>query len=124
MHPRAYARRRRRLRAVKLTGPDFIATVAALAQAKAKAMTDEEFFAELDRLGMAEVRRRLASNAYVDKQAALARSWVERWNEASSAELLLLARQEAYSANKMAQLALAMAAIAIIVAIMAMFHKP
>jgi hypothetical protein len=87
-------------------------------------MTDEEFFTELDRLGAAEVRGRLASNVYLGKQAALARSWVERCSESSNAELLLLARQEAYSANKMAQLALAMAAIAIIVAIMAMFHKP
>jgi hypothetical protein len=90
-------------------------------------MTDDEFLAELDRLGVAEVRARLARQVYLGGQATLARSWLARQGEVSSAELILLARRasdEAYSANKMAQLALAMAAISIIVAIMAMFHKP
>lgn len=66
-------------------------------------MTDEEFFAELEHVGIAEVGARLASNAYVGGHAALARAWVERHTETFTAEQLLLARRavdEAHSATR------------------------
>jgi hypothetical protein len=83
-------------------------------------MTNDEFFAELERLGAAEVRARLASNVYLGGQAALARSWLERRNETSSAEQLALARRasaDAHAANKIAIAALAIAIVSIIVTV-------
>ncbi len=83
-------------------------------------MTNDEFYAELDRLGPSEVRARVASNVYVGGQAALARSWIERHNEASSAEQLSLARlaaRRAKTANTIATVALAIAIISMIITV-------
>jgi hypothetical protein len=84
-------------------------------------MTEEahkEFFAKLDALGGEEVRMRLASNVYLGGDAALVRAWIERDNERSKAEQLLLARRastDAHKANKIASIALIIAIISIIV---------
>jgi hypothetical protein len=81
--------------------------------------TNETFFAKLDTLGAEQVRMNLASNVYLGGDAALARAWIERDNERSKAEQLLLARRasmEAHKANKIAAVALIVAIISIMVA--------
>jgi hypothetical protein len=77
-----------------------------------------EFFAKLDKIGAEQVRMNLASNVYLGGDAALARAWIERDNERSKAEQLLLARRasaDAHKANKIATIALIAAVISIIV---------
>jgi hypothetical protein len=81
-------------------------------------MTHEAFFAKLDAEGAERVRMNLASNVYLGGDAALARAWIERDNERSKAEQLLLARRastDAHKANKIASIALIVAIISIIV---------
>jgi len=78
----------------------------------------KEFFAKLDALGAEQVRMNLASNVYLGGDAALARAWIERDNERSKAEQLLLARRastDAHKAHKIASIALIVAIISIIV---------
>jgi hypothetical protein len=78
-----------------------------------------EFFAKLDAEGAEKVRMNLASNVYLGGDAALVRAWIERNNERSSSEQLLLARRasaDAHKANKIAIAALIVAAISMIVA--------
>lgn len=85
-------------------------------------LSNEEFWAELDKLGAAQVRMNLASNVYLGADRSLASAWLERRNEASSAEQLELARRasaDAHKANKIAMIALAIAIISTIVSIAA-----
>jgi hypothetical protein len=82
--------------------------------------SNEEFWAKLDHLGAAQVRMNLATNVYLGAEGSLAKAWLERRNEASSAEQLALARRasfDAHKANKIATIALAMAIISTIVSI-------
>ena len=60
---------------------------------------------------------RLVSNVYLGGDAALVRAWIERDNERSKAEQLLLARRatmDAHKANNIASIALIVAIISII----------
>ncbi len=83
-------------------------------------VSNEDFWAELDKLGAAQVRMNLATNVYLGAEGALAKAWLERRNEASSAEQLELARRastDAHNANKIATIALAIAIVSTIVSI-------
>jgi hypothetical protein len=90
-------------------------------------MTNEEFFAELDRLGAAEVRGRIATNVYLGGHRGLAEAWLARDSEIKSAEQLLLARRastDAHNANKIATIALIIAIISLVVTVIGIFNKP
>jgi hypothetical protein len=54
------------------------------------AVNNDTFHQKLEALGAAEVRARLATKVYLGAEAALATAWLERRNEASSAEQLEL----------------------------------
>src|SRR5258707_10300971 len=84
------------------------------------AISNEELWAKLDKIGAGQVRMNLASNVYLGAERSLAAAWLERLNEASGAERLELARRasiNAHKANMIATIALAMAIISTIVSI-------
>lgn len=104
-------------------------------------MTNDEFYAGLEKLGVAEVRGRLVTKVYLGGQAALAQAWLERRAEAFNSEQAATAiraadaaedaAREAALANKMAAIsnkiaiaALAIAIISIVVSLIGVFHKP
>jgi hypothetical protein len=72
----------------------------------------QKFFAELERLGVSEVRQRIVTQAYLGPWITLAQGWVERKEASSEAEQLSLARQ----ANRLAIVAVVIAAISMIIA--------
>jgi hypothetical protein len=83
-------------------------------------MANPEFLANLDKIGVAQVRMNLATKVYLGAERALAIAWLERHNEASNAEQLELARRasaEARRANKIAIIAVVVAIVSIIISI-------
>lgn len=90
-------------------------------------MDNDAFHGELEALGAAEVRARLARKVYLGAEAALATAWLERRSEASSSEQLDIARsakdaawaaaRAADTANSKATIAIVIGAISLIVAI-------
>jgi len=100
--------------------------------------TDHDlYFGDFERDGVERVRTNLALKAYQGRKASLAQEWLDRreamTNEAAQAEQLAIARSskdaawvsanEARRANTAARLSVAIAALALIVAIIALF-KP
>jgi hypothetical protein len=86
--------------------------------------TQEEFSAELEGLGVGEVKERIARNLFPGGLRDIAQGWVDRKEAASSAEQLVLAHQAhtvAQSSNKIAITALVIAAISMIASIAALF---
>jgi hypothetical protein len=86
--------------------------------------TNEEFLAELEGLGVAAVKERIATNVYLGGLRNIAQGWVERKETASNAEQLTLAYQAhtaAQSSNRIAIGALVIAAISMIASIVALF---
>jgi hypothetical protein len=82
--------------------------------------TQEEFLAELERLGVGAVRERIATQVYLGGLRNIAQGWVDRQSEASNAEQLALMRRtsaDAHKANKIAMVALVIAVISMIMAI-------
>jgi len=73
----------------------------------------QKFFAELERLGLGEVKQRIATQVYLGPWMTLAQGWVERKEASSNAEPLSLARQ----ANRLAIAAVVIAAISMIIAV-------
>jgi membrane protein required for beta-lactamase induction len=104
-------------------------------------MTNGEFFAELEKLGAAEVGARLVTKVFLGANAHLAQAWLERRNEdfnseqaatavraADAAEAAAreaaLANKMAATSNKIAIIALVMAIISIVASLIGIFHKP
>lgn len=90
-------------------------------------ITKDDFWATLNTLGAAQVRSNLATNVYLGPERALVLEWIERNNEASKAEQLLLARRasaDAHNAKKIAILALIIAIISLLATFIGIFHKP
>jgi hypothetical protein len=86
--------------------------------------TQKEFLAELESLGVGEVKERIATNVYLGGLRNIAQGWVERNEAVSNAEQLALAHQAhsaAQSSNKIAITALVIAAISMIASIAALF---
>jgi hypothetical protein len=82
--------------------------------------THDQFIAELERLGVGEVRERIATKVYLGGLRDIAQGWVDRKSEASSAEQLALTRRtmaEAQKANKIAIAAIVIAAISMMMAV-------
>src|SRR5271154_3537519 len=82
--------------------------------------THEEFLAELEGLGVAAVRERITTNAYLGGLKAIAQGWVDRQHENADAEQLELARgmrHETRKSNKIAMAALFIAAISMATAV-------
>jgi hypothetical protein len=80
----------------------------------------DKFEQELEQLGAAEVRSRLATKAYLGAKASLALAWLERRSEASHSEQAAVAREAmdaAWAAARAAETANTRATIAITVAI-------
>jgi hypothetical protein len=80
----------------------------------------DKFEQELEQVGAAEVRSRLATKVYLGVKASLALAWLERRNEASHSEQAAVARDArdaAWAAARAAETANTKAMIAIIVAI-------
>lgn len=97
-----------------------------------------KFFAELEKLGEDEARKRLASKAvYGGDKAALVEEWLRRKDQERSdavkreeisvaraaADAARDAAHEARTANKTARIAIAIAAIAVIVSIITLLQK-
>jgi hypothetical protein len=97
-----------------------------------------QFYADLDRVGAAQVRMNLATDVYLGDRG-LAVAWLERHNEASNAEQLSIAREakdaalaalrEARQANTQATItnmiaivAVVIATISTIVAVIGLYH--
>ena len=77
--------------------------------------TKEEFFKRLDALGMAIVKTNIATNVYLNyPEKVWSKEWVERSNEATSAEQLSLARRAAEEASAATRIAITAKKIAII----------
>lgn len=84
--------------------------------------SNEDLFAKFDALGAEQVRMNLATSVYLGAEASMARAWLERRSERSSAEQLELARRastDAHKANKIAIAALVIAAISMILSAIA-----
>jgi hypothetical protein len=82
--------------------------------------TQEQFLAELERLGVGEVKERIATNVYLGGLRNIAQGWVERKEAASSMEQMALARQAltaAQWASRIAIVAVIIAVISFIVAV-------
>jgi hypothetical protein len=88
--------------------------------------TQEEFLAELESLGVGEVKERIVTNVYLGGLRYIAQGWVERKEAKANEEQLTLARQAhtaAQRSNWIAITALIIAAISMIASLAALF-KP
>ena len=86
--------------------------------------TQEQFLAELEGLGVGEVKERIATKVYLDGLRDIAQGWVERKEAASNTEQLALARQAnttAQRSNWIAIAAIVIAAISMIASLAALF---
>jgi RNase P/RNase MRP subunit POP5 len=72
----------------------------------------QRFVAQLEKLGVGEVKQRIVKGSYGDPWKNIAQAWVEQKEASSSAEQLSLARQ----AKWLAIAALVIAAISMIIA--------
>jgi hypothetical protein len=72
----------------------------------------QRFVAQLEKLGVGEVKQRLVTGSYAGPWKNIAQGWVERKEAGSSAEQLSLARQ----ANRLAIAALVIAAVSMVIA--------
>jgi hypothetical protein len=83
--------------------------------------THEQFLAKLEALGVDAVKERIATNQYPSEFRNVAQDWVER-KEAGLVEeqlvLALRAHRDAQWANRIALVALVIAAILLIVAVL------
>jgi hypothetical protein len=104
-------------------------------------MTNDKFHAELERLGVSEVRARLVTKVYLGAEAALAQAWLERCAVAFNSEQAAtavraadaaetaareagLANKMAATSNKIAIAALVIAIISIVISAVGAFHRP
>jgi hypothetical protein len=76
--------------------------------------THEEFLAELEGLGVGEVKERIATNVYLGGLRDRARGWVERKEAQSNAEQLALTRQANTAAQRSNWIAIAAFVVAVI----------
>jgi hypothetical protein len=84
-------------------------------------MTNEEFLAELESLGVGPVKERIATNVYMGGLRDIAQGWVERKEAASNAEQLALARHALTAAQRSNWIAIAAVIIAAISLILVLF---
>jgi len=83
--------------------------------------TNEEFLAELRRLGVPEVKNRIATNVYLGGLRSIAQGWVDQEEATSNVEQLSLARQAHKLAQKSNWIAIVAVGIALISLIIAQF---
>jgi|SRR5215469_9442200 len=82
-------------------------------RARNERMTSEEFLAELETLDVGVVKERIATKVYLRRWSDIAQGWVER----KEAELARQAHTDAQWANRIAIVAVVIAAISLILAL-------
>jgi hypothetical protein len=84
--------------------------------------TQDQFLAELESLGVGEVKERIATNVYLGGLRNIAQGWVDRKEAQSNAEQLALARQANTAAQRSNWIAIAAFVVAVISLIVALFE--